>query len=39
MFHGNLKLENIVFSSGKKENEIFLINPKYNDECSPGYRK
>jgi serine/threonine protein kinase len=28
-FHGNLKLENIVFSTSKKDNEIFLINFKY----------
>ena len=38
-FHGNLKLENIIFSTNKKDNEIFLINFKYLEENSPIYRE
>ena len=33
MYHGNLKLENIIFSTNKKDNEIFLINFKYGESC------
>jgi serine/threonine protein kinase len=32
LFHGNLSLDNIIFSSSKRENEIFLINPKFSDD-------
>jgi len=39
VFHGNLKLENIIFSTGQRENEIFLINFKYLDESSDEYRE
>lgn len=37
-YHGNLKLENIIFSTSKKDNEIFIINFKYIDEQSEMYR-
>ncbi|KAL4500629.1 hypothetical protein ABPG72_003053 [Tetrahymena utriculariae] len=37
-FHGNLKLENIIFSTSQKENEIFIINFKYIEENSIEYR-
>ena len=37
-FHGNLKLENIIFSSAKKENEIYLINPRYQEELNNSFR-
>lgn len=37
-FHGNVKLENIIFSSTKKDNEIFLINLKYLEEPTESYR-
>lgn len=39
VFHGNLKLENIIFSTGSKENEIFLINFKYLEESTELYRE
>ena len=32
IFHGNLRLDTIIFSSSKKENEIFLINPKFTED-------
>ena len=38
-FHGNLKLDNIIFSTNKKDNEIFLINFKYMEEITPIYRE
>jgi calcium/calmodulin-dependent protein kinase I len=38
-FHGNLKLENVIFSQDKKENEIYLINIKYNEEANDLYRE
>ncbi|KRX10431.1 Protein kinase-like domain [Pseudocohnilembus persalinus] len=37
-FHGNIKLENIIFSSTKKDNEIFLINLKYLEQSTESYR-
>ncbi len=38
-YHGNLKLENVIFSQDKKENEIYLINIKYHDESNDLYRE
>lgn len=38
-YHGNLKLENIVFSTSKKDNEIFIINFKYTEERTESYRE
>ncbi len=38
-FHGNLKLENIIFSTTRRDNEIFLINFKYYEEHTPSYRE
>ena len=32
LIHGNLKLDNIIFSSSKRDNEIFLINPKFSED-------
>ncbi len=34
-----MKLENIVFSTTKKDNEIFLINLKFMEEKSDIYRE
>ncbi|EAR90933.1 Serine/Threonine kinase domain protein (macronuclear) [Tetrahymena thermophila SB210] len=40
VFHGNLKLENIIFgATQREENEIFLINLKYNEEITEFYRE
>lgn len=39
VFHGNLKLENIIFSSNKKANQIFFINYKYSEEFNESYRE
>ena len=33
-FHGNLKLENIIFTTTKKDNEIFLINFKFFEDIN-----
>lgn len=40
VFHGNLKLDNIIFGATQRdENEIFLINLKYNEEITEFYRE
>ncbi|KRX07192.1 Protein kinase-like domain [Pseudocohnilembus persalinus] len=38
-YHGNIKLENIVFSNNKKDNEIFIVNFKYLEEKTDAYRE
>ena len=38
-YHGNVRLENIIFSNNKKDNEIFLVNFKYLEEKTDAYRE
>lgn len=39
IFHANLKLENLIFCTNKKDNEIFLLNFKFMEELTEGYRE
>jgi len=40
IYHGNIKLENIIFSpKNNKDTDIFLINFKFVEEITEGYRE